>query len=45
MGPNMILELDYAFSDIEDIQLLWAHLAISAMNAGYYPREIIIAYA
>ena len=38
-------DLDYSFDDFEDIQVLWAHLAVSSMRFGYYPAEVMIAYA
>ena len=41
----MIVEVDYAFNEFDDVQLLWAHLAISALQAGYVPIEVIIGYS
>ena len=45
MGSSVTIDLEYSFDDFEDIQVLWAHLAVSSMRFGYYPAEVMIAYA
>ena len=42
---NHTIQVDYAFDDFDDLQVLWAHLAISAIQAGFHPREVMIGYA
>ena len=41
MGPS-IIEVDFDMEAIEDIQIVWAHLAISALRAGYHVTEVNI---
>tara|TARA_A100001391_G_scaffold77301_1_gene49944 strand:+ start:62 stop:199 length:138 start_codon:yes stop_codon:yes gene_type:complete len=45
MRYEPFIQVDYAFDDFDDLQVLWAHLAISAIQAGYHPREVMIGYA
>lgn len=45
MRSDATIEVDFAFDDFDDIQVLWAHLAISAIQAGVHPREVLIGYA
>tara|TARA_R100000406_G_C3092834_1_gene119913 strand:+ start:739 stop:876 length:138 start_codon:yes stop_codon:yes gene_type:complete len=45
MRYEPLIQVDYAFDDFDDLQVLWAHLAISAIQAGYHPREVMIGYA
>jgi hypothetical protein len=45
LGPGINIDVDFAFDDFDDIQVLWAHLAVSAMRFGYYPAEVIIGYS
>jgi|TARA_R100001530_G_scaffold3566_2_gene5178 hypothetical protein len=41
----MIIQVPYHFEDFKDLQELWAYLAISAIQAGYTPMDIIIGLA
>ena len=45
MGPGMTIDVDYSFDDFDDMQELWAYLAISSLRFGEVPSEVIIAYA
>ena len=45
MSYEPTIEVDYGLDAFDDILLLWAHLAISAIQAGYHPREVLIGYA
>ena len=45
MSYDATIEVEYGFDDFDDIQVLWAHLAISAIQAGFHPREVLIGYA
>lgn len=45
MSYEPTIELDYSFSDFDDIQILHSYLAISALQAGYFPQEILVGYA
>ena len=41
MGPGLI-EVEFLMEELDDIQMLWAHLAISALRAGYHVTEVNI---
>jgi len=45
MNYESTIQVDYAFDEFDDIQVLWAHLAISAIQAGIHPSEVLIGYA
>jgi hypothetical protein len=45
MKYELTIHVDYSFDDFDDIQVLWAHLVISAIQAGVHPKEVVIGYA
>lgn len=45
MSYDPIIKLDYSFSDFDDVQIFHSYLAISALQAGYFPQEILVGYA
>ncbi len=41
----MILDIELGAEAMESDEVLWAHLAISALQAGHWPSGIIIGFA
>jgi|APSaa5957512535_1039671.scaffolds.fasta_scaffold258927_1 hypothetical protein len=41
----MILNVPWKVDEFDNPEILWAHMVISALQAGYWPSEMIIGFA